>query len=100
MLNSLRKLTKEVVTDITPPSSALHNLTEIVTKHKLSGVELGEAARILHASVQRIVGPLEEQQFNETLQTLTMVREIYYTFIFIFHKKLRIVIQTVFFLLR
>ena len=45
----------------------------MVKTHKLSGVEIGETARVLHGSVQRIDQPFEKQQFDETLQTLSMV---------------------------
>jgi hypothetical protein len=79
LLTQLRKLTDDVTENNTDPSSALGRLSEIAeTKWTGSphngpfGIEIGQAARLLHASVQRIPEPTV-REFNDVSKTLTTV---------------------------
>lgn len=79
LLTKLRKLTDDVSTNNIDPSSALVKLNEITEAGWTgsidsgpSGTEIGQAARLLHASVQRIEQPTM-QEFNDVSKTLTSV---------------------------
>lgn len=77
-------------TNNTNPSEALVTLAEIAgtqwteeasnTSNNIpTGVEFGQAARLLHASVQRIQQP-SMREFQDVSQTLTAVRQIFTIF--------------------
>ncbi|XP_057371180.1 uncharacterized protein LOC130692123 [Daphnia carinata] len=81
VLTKLRQLTDDVFTNNTSPSGALVTLAEIAgtrwtdenndaSNNVPTGVEFVEAARLLHASVQRIQQP-SVQEFQDVSQTLT-----------------------------
>ncbi|KAK4020543.1 hypothetical protein OUZ56_002508 [Daphnia magna] len=81
VLTKLRRLTDDVFTNNTNPSEALVTLAEIAgtqwteeannTSNNIpTGVEFGQAARLLHASVQRIQQP-SMREFQDISQTLT-----------------------------
>ena len=79
LLTQLRKLTDGVSTHNIDPSSALVRLSEIAetnwtgsTHRGPFGLEIGQAARLLHASVQRITAPTV-REFNDVSKTLTTV---------------------------
>lgn len=70
----MKKLTDECINNVISPISALDELAGLGNQliDSIGGFEIGQAARLLHASVERLEQPLE-QQFLLGCQTLTTV---------------------------